>query len=66
MNIDLGQSWLIGDSTTDLKTAANAGVRSILVETGHAGRDGIHAQPPDYVCPDLAAAVRLVLENAAG
>jgi histidinol-phosphate phosphatase family protein len=64
MNLDLARSWLIGDSTTDLKTAANAGVRSILVETGHAGLDGVHAQPPDYIFPDLGAAVDFLLGSA--
>jgi histidinol-phosphate phosphatase family protein len=60
LNIDLAQSWLIGDSTTDLQTARNAGLRSILVRTGYAGRDGKHAVQPDHVCDTLAEAVRLV------
>src|SRR5271170_6426787 len=37
LNIDLKQSWLIGDTTTDLQTAKNAGLKSILVRTGAGG-----------------------------
>jgi histidinol-phosphate phosphatase family protein len=59
-NIDLGRSWLVGDSTTDILLAARAGLRSILVETGNAGRDGRYAALPDFVARDLAAAARLI------
>jgi D-glycero-D-manno-heptose 1,7-bisphosphate phosphatase len=34
-NIDLSESWLIGDKRTDCEAADAAGVRSILVLTGH-------------------------------
>ena len=40
MNLDIAASWLIGDSDTDIEAAKNAGMRSILVETGLAGRRG--------------------------
>ena len=53
LNIDLSKSWLIGDTTTDLLTARNAGVKSILVETGYAGLDSKHLIYPDFVCLDL-------------
>jgi histidinol-phosphate phosphatase family protein len=60
LNIDLGRSWLIGDSTTDILLAARAGLRAILVETGKAGRDGRYAVLPDFVARDLAAAARFI------
>jgi histidinol-phosphate phosphatase family protein len=63
LNVDLTESWLIGDTTTDMQTAKNAGVRSILVRTGAAGNDGKHAARPDYVFDDLAAAVNFVLQQ---
>jgi histidinol-phosphate phosphatase family protein len=63
LNIDLAQSWLIGDTATDIQTAKNAGLRSILVRTGAGGKDGQQAVKPDFVCNDLQAAVKLVLEN---
>ena len=58
LNIDLSQSWLIGDTTTDVKTARNAGLRSILLRTGTGGRDGKFDVTPDRVCNDLSEAAR--------
>ena len=63
LHIDLSRSWFIGDSTVDVRTARNAGVRSILVQTGHAGQDGRYPDQPDYIAPSLAEAVRLALET---
>jgi histidinol-phosphate phosphatase family protein len=63
LNIDLAQSWLIGDTTTDLQTARNAGLRSILVRTGCAGKDGKHAVSPDMACATLNDAVTFVLRQ---
>ena len=62
LNLDLTRSWLVGDTTTDLQTARNAGVRPILVRTGYGGRDGRHAAVPEVTCDDLSAAVRVILE----
>ena len=61
LNIDLSQSWLIGDTTTDMQTAKNAGLKSILVRTGSAGRDGKFAAAPDFTADNLLDAVRLLL-----
>ncbi|MBW8812419.1 MAG: HAD-IIIA family hydrolase [Caulobacterales bacterium] len=61
LQIDLGRSWLIGDTTIDVELARRTGVRSILVGTGHAGKDGRFAAEPDLRAPDLAAAVSLIL-----
>jgi phosphoglycolate phosphatase-like HAD superfamily hydrolase len=65
LRIDLAQSWLIGDTTTDLQTAKNAGVRSILVRTGAAGKDGKHPAMPDYEADSLGQAVKFILEHRA-
>ena len=66
LNIDLSQSWLIGDTTTDVQTARNAGVHSILVRTGHGGADGKHPAKPDYYCNDVLEAVRLIVKQSTG
>jgi histidinol-phosphate phosphatase family protein len=63
LNIDLAQSWLIGDTTVDSQTARNAGLKSILVRTGHGGRDGRHEAKPDFTCDTLAEAVRFILQD---
>jgi histidinol-phosphate phosphatase family protein len=62
LNLDLPQCWMIGDTTTDVQTARNAGVRSILVRTGAAGADGKHAATADRICDTLLEAVRTVLD----
>lgn len=63
LNIDLNQSWFIGDTTTDLQTAKNAGVKSILVRTGAAGKDGKHDARPDFVFDTLAEALNFILNQ---
>lgn len=60
-NIDLSESIIIGDSTLDIKTAENAGMKSILVKTGQSGLDGKYHVTPDEVVEDLFDAVNLVL-----
>ena len=47
-NIDLKQSWFIGDTTMDIKTGINAGTKTILVNTGEAGLDKKYNVVPDY------------------
>lgn len=60
LSIDLDQSWLIGDTTSDLLTAQRAGLLSILVQTGEAGRDGRYSVKPDFVARDLRHAVNII------
>jgi D,D-heptose 1,7-bisphosphate phosphatase len=62
LEISLNQSWFVGDSTVELETARRAGLRSILVRTGQAGRDGKFPQRPDFECRDLAEAASLILD----
>ena len=54
-------SWMVGDTTSDMETGRRAGLRTVLVRTGHAGQDGRFPFRPDYVVPDLAAAVSWIL-----
>ena len=65
LNIDLAQSWMIGDTTIDVQTARNAGVKSILVRTGHGGGDGKHSATPDFTCDTLLDAVRFIIAERA-
>lgn len=65
LNIDLKQSWLIGDTTTDLRTAKNAGLKSILVRTGAGGRDGKFDAAPDFIFDTLNDAVGFLLNQRA-
>jgi histidinol-phosphate phosphatase family protein len=63
MNLDLSRSWLIGDSTVDVRTARNAGIRSIIVRTGHRGADGRFPDRPDHAAADLRSAVHFIVDE---
>jgi histidinol-phosphate phosphatase family protein len=58
-------SWLVGDTTSDIRAGKRAGLRTILVRTGHAGLDGKYDDQPDYVMPDLPGAVDWILRGHA-
>lgn len=60
-NIDLKESWYIGDTTTDIKTGMNAGMKTVLVQTGEAGKDGKYHVTPDYIANNLMEAVLYIL-----
>jgi D-glycero-D-manno-heptose 1,7-bisphosphate phosphatase len=65
-HLDLGSSYLIGDSLRDMETAWNAGARPILVMTGY-GRGNLEylagrsARRPDLVAENLLEAVEKIL-----
>jgi len=59
--IDLTKSWFIGDTTVDIKTGKNAGVKTILVKTGEAGGDGKFNVTPDHVADNILDAVEYIL-----
>lgn len=67
LKIDLKRSFLIGDRLSDIQTAQNAGLKSILVLTGYGrtelenNKDKIALQP-DYICKDISAAVDWILK----
>jgi mannose-1-phosphate guanylyltransferase/phosphomannomutase len=60
-NIDLSHSFLIGDSTTDLQTGHNAGLRTVLVATGYGGRDGKYSASAEHFATDVGAATDWIL-----
>ena len=60
-NIDLSQSWMVGDTTMDIQTGVNAGTRTALVLTGDAGKDKKYDVQPDLVAKNLLEAVELIL-----
>ena len=62
-NIDKSKSWMIGDTTTDIKLGLNFGLRTILVRTGYAGLDFRYSVKPDYVCADLFDGLEWILND---
>jgi D-glycero-D-manno-heptose 1,7-bisphosphate phosphatase len=68
LGLDLTSSWLVGDHETDLEAARRAGVRSMLVLTGHGERAAARL-PPDSRVPvvaDLREAANRILEEKRG
>lgn len=62
--IDFRKSFMIGDSTRDILTGKNANLKTILVETGYAGKDGKFNVIPEFVTPNLAGAVKIIKNHA--
>ena len=62
-NIDLARSWIIGDTTVDIMTGKNAGLHTILIKTGMAGKDGKYDILADYEADSLLEAVRIILSK---
>ena len=67
MNIALEQSFMVGDTVSDLASGQAAGCRTALVLTGHGSKaekqlNG-HSIQPDYVAPDILEAVRWILKQ---
>ena len=63
LEIDRRQSWLVGDSTSDIEAGRRAGLRTILLRTGHAGADAKYPTRPDYICRDMQDAVHWISEG---
>jgi D,D-heptose 1,7-bisphosphate phosphatase len=63
LNINKYESWMIGDTTTDIEAGRRAGVKTILVRTGFAGTDAKYAVRPDYIFSDLTDAVDWVVNG---
>lgn len=61
MNIDMTNSFFIGDKTGDIETGRRAGIKTILVQTGFKGEDGEFEVKPDMVAMDLLDASKKVL-----
>jgi histidinol-phosphate phosphatase family protein len=62
-DLEYSRCFLVGDSTRDIQTGANAGCRTVLVRTGYAGRDGFYDAEPDMIAADLCEAVDMILAN---
>lgn len=62
-NIDIGKSWIIGDTTSDIQTGINAGLKTALVLTGEAGNDGKYNVKSDIVSDNLLKAVEIIIKE---
>lgn len=62
-NIDKNASYMIGDSTVDIQTGKNAGLKTILLLTGQAGTDGKYEIESDWKADNLLEAVNIILNR---
>ncbi|MEC4983144.1 MAG: HAD family hydrolase [Oscillatoria sp. PMC 1068.18] len=66
-DLDIINSFVVGDKATDIDLAHNAGAKGILVKTGY-GQDVLggsyqHPTQPDYIAQDLAEAVEWIFSR---
>lgn len=68
-DLDLSQSFMVGDKATDVDMAHNAGCVGILVQTGFGDRvlsgKYQHSTQPDFTATDLSIAVDWLLQQVA-
>lgn len=69
-NISLDNSYMIGDSDSDIKAALNAGIKSILVKTGN-GAESISILQngnnfPSFVANNLTKACSFIIYDSTG
>ncbi|MBL7147269.1 MAG: HAD-IIIA family hydrolase [Nanoarchaeota archaeon] len=62
-DLDLKKCFMIGDLTQDIKAGKDAGCKTVLVKTGHAGKDKKYEVTPDYIAEDLYEAVNIILQE---
>lgn len=62
-DIDMEKSWFVGDTTTDIQTGKNVGVRTILVLTGYAGRDKKYDVVANFVAANLCKGAEIIVEH---
>lgn len=63
LNVDLAQSFMIGDMSSDVQTGKNGGCRTVLVQTGRGGDDGICEAKADLESKSLAEAAVWILQQ---
>lgn len=56
-NIDLAESYVIGDRESDIMAGVNAGTKAILVQTGN---NPVQTDKATYVAPDLLQAIEYI------
>jgi histidinol-phosphate phosphatase family protein len=61
LNISRRDSWIVGDTTSDILAGKRAGLRTILVNTGYAGRDFKYNVAPDFLARNLTDAIDWIL-----
>ena len=61
--IDLKKSFMVGDSARDILAGQRAKIKTILVKTGYAGKDGKYNVKPDFIAKNLLSAVNIIKKH---
>ncbi|HEY1645081.1 MAG TPA: HAD family hydrolase [Candidatus Saccharimonadales bacterium] len=59
-DIDLAQSWIIGDRPSDVMTGVNAGTKTILVKSGD---PNVESSEATFTAPSLLEAIEYIAKN---
>lgn len=62
-NISTKESYFVGDTTIDIQTGKNAGLKTILVKTGRAGMDGTYQVQSDVSVKNIYEAASLIVNG---
>ena len=60
-DIDLSQSFMVGDTTKDVGAGKSAGCRTVLLATGNDSNEPLPDRP-DFIADDLRDAVKYIVE----
>lgn len=61
LNLNVSQSWFVGDRTSDIEAGRRAEMSTIMVKTGCGGDDEEFKVEPDYYAADLKVAANIIL-----
>lgn len=61
--LDLKKSYVIGDNARDILMGSKEKCQTILVKTGHGGKDGLYKAKADYISDNLFTAIKYLLKK---
>lgn len=70
LNIDLKQSWVIGDQMSDIEAGIKIGARTVLVRTGEGEKEQVRIKEsaqemrPDIIVRDIKEAANIIIRKA--
>lgn len=57
---DMGKSYMVGDRASDIQLGQNAGLATVLLESGYGTKRLEEEVTPDYICGDLTEFTKLL------